>query len=217
MAIARKHNLAMIEDACQAHGASIHGKRVGSFGTGAFSLYATKNMMTGEGGMITTDDDQIADKSRLLRAHGMRVRYYHESLGYNFRLTDLQAAIGIPQLAKLDQFNEMRLANAMYFNANLKNVTTPKVEPGYKHVFHQYTIRIKNNRDEAIRKLTEAGVGTGIFYPVPVHQQKVYTDLGYHVSLPHSEQAAQQVLSLPVHPLLSQQDREQIVKAVNAL
>ncbi len=217
MTIARKHNLAMIEDACQAHGAAINGKKVGSFGTGCFSLYATKNMTTGEGGMLTTDDDQVADRARLLRAHGMRVRYYHESLGYNFRITDIQAAIGIAQLAKLEKFNEQRIANANYLTSHLENVVTPQVEPGYRHVFHQYTIHMKGDRDQAIRKLTDAGVGTGIFYPVPVHQQKVYADLGYRDSLPASEEAARQVLSLPVHPLVSQQDLAHIVDAVNAL
>lgn len=217
LSLARAHKLAMIEDACQAHGAALHGQRAGSFGTGCFSLYATKNMTTGEGGLITTDDDQIADRARLLRAHGMRVRYYHESLGYNFRMTDVQAAIGIPQLAKLEAFNEKRIANAQYLNAHLKNVVTPTIAPGYRHVFHQYTIRVKGDRDAALKKLTDAGVGTGVFYPVPVHQQKVYTDLGYRDSLPHSEAAAREVLSLPIHPLVSPADLDHIVQAVNAL
>lgn len=215
--IARKHNLAIIEDACQAHGAAQNGKRAGSFGTGCFSFYATKNMTTGEGGMITTDDDQIADRARLLRAHGMRVRYYHESLGYNFRLTDIQAAIGVAQLEKLDGFNESRSANAAYLNEHLESVSIPQIKRGYRHVFHQYTIRVKDNRDELQKKLEQAGIGTGVFYPVPVHQQPVYRNLGYREALPVSETVSQQVLSLPIHPALSRDDLALIAQKVNEL
>ncbi len=217
MAIAERHHLAMIEDACQAHGAAINGKRAGSWGTGCFSFYATKNMAMGEGGIITTNDDALADRARLLRAHGMRQRYYHESLGYNFRLTDIQAAIGLEQLKKLERYNERRIANAQYLTAHLEGVVTPQVKPGYRHVFHQYTIRVKGDREQVVAKLAQAGVGTGVFYPVPVHCQQVYREMGYRDRLPVSEAASREVLSLPVHPQVSDQDLAHIVQAVNEI
>ncbi len=220
--IARRHNLLIIEDAAQAHGAEIGGKRAGSWGTGCFSFYPTKNITTGEGGMVTTDDDCAADRARLARAHGMRVRYYHESLGYNFRMTNIHAAIGKAQLPKLEDFNGRRIANAAYLSAHLSadKVQVPQVRPGTRHVFHQYTVRVLPplDRDEARRKLAERGIGTEIYYPVPVHRQQLYLDLGYGgQSFPESERAAREVLSLPVHPGLTQQDLETILEAVNTL
>ncbi len=215
--IASQHGLAVIEDACQSHAAETMGKKAGSFGTGAFSFYATKNMTTGEGGMITTDDEAIAEQSRLLRQHGMRVRYYHDQLGYNFRMTDIQAAIGLAQIKKLDQFNAARIQNARFLTDNLCGVGLPKVPEGYTHVFHQYTIRVgSQRRDAMLAHLHEKGIGTGVFYPVPVHQQSFYRNkLGYDVSLPQAEKAASEVLSLPVHPGLSSGDLLAIVQAVN--
>lgn len=222
MDIAAKHNLAVIEDAAQAHGAEINGKKAGSWGTGCFSFYPTKNITTGEGGIITTNDDCIADRARMARAHGMRVRYYHESLGYNFRMTNVHAAIGNAQLPKLEAFNEKRIANAAYLSEQLPadKVQVPAVRPGTRHVFHQYTVRVLEplDRDEARKKLSEMGVGTEVYYPVPVHQQELYRDLGYgNQSFPESEKAAKQVLSLPIHPALTQEDLEKIVAAVKAL
>ena len=119
MDIAKRHNLIIIEDACQAHGAEFKGKKVGSFGTGCFSFYPTKNITSGEGGMVTTNDPDIADRVRLLRNHGMRQRYYHETMGFNFRMTDIHAAIGLAQLKKLDMFNDMRISNAHYLTAHM--------------------------------------------------------------------------------------------------
>ncbi len=218
MALAEAHDLVIIEDACQAHGAEYAGQRAGSFGSGCFSFYPTKNMTTGEGGMITTDDAEIAESCRVIRQHGMRRRYYHDELGYNFRMTDLHAAIGLAQLQKLEQLNAARIANAAYFSQHLKHVTTPTVPENYRHVFHQYTIRVGGGQRDALREhLQEHGVGTGIYYPVPIHQQTYYTqELGYDLSLPEAEKAADEVLSLPVHPALSQQDLETIVEAVNS-
>jgi perosamine synthetase len=221
-AIANKHGLSIIEDAAQAHGAAIDGKRAGSWGTGCFSFYPTKNITTGEGGMITTGDDCVADRSKLARSHGMRVRYFHESLGYNFRMTNIHAAIGMAQLPKLELFNERRIANAAYLSAHLPQdkVRVPKVRPGTRHVFHQYTVRVLPplDRDEARTRLAQMGVGTEVYYPVPVHRQQLYLDLGYGgQSFPESELAAAQVLSLPVHPGLSQQDLDTVIEAVNAL
>jgi dTDP-4-amino-4,6-dideoxygalactose transaminase len=220
--IAARHGLAIIEDAAQAHGAEENGKRMGSWGTGCFSFYPTKNITTGEGGMVTTSDDCIADRARLLRAHGMRVRYYHEMLGYNFRMTNIHAAIGLAQLPKLEAFNERRIANAAYLSEHLpkEKVKVPVVRLDTRHVFHQYTVRVLPplDRDKVREQLAARGVGTEVYYPVPVHRQQLYLDLGYgDQSFPESERAAREVVSLPVHPGLTQQDLETIVEAVEAL
>jgi perosamine synthetase len=222
MEIAEKHGLRVIEDAAQAHGASIDGRKVGTFGTGAFSFYPTKNITTAEGGIVTTDDDQVADQARLLRSHGMRKRYYHEMLGYNFRMTDVHAAIGVAQLPKLHDFTERRRANAAYLTAHLPGdkVRPPVVRPSYYHVYHQYTVRVLPplDRDDVRAQLAEAGVGSEVYYPVPVHRQQVYQDRGYgDLRFPVTEELTRQVLSLPVHPALSQADLESIVAAVEAL
>lgn len=217
MAIAEKHNLVVIEDACQAHGATYKGKKAGSIGTGTFSLYPTKNITSGEGGMITTNDDKINDACRVIRNHGMHVRYYHDELGFNFRMTDLHAAIGLTQIGKLEQFNAKRQENAAYLSANLKGVVTPTIPAECGHVFHQYTVRVPGGKRDGLRDfLKERGVGSEIYYPVPIHQQKYYVEgLGYNQTLPETELAAKEVLSLPVHPGLSQADLDCIVSAVN--
>jgi perosamine synthetase len=218
MAIAARHGLVVIEDAAQAHGASINGKKVGSFGTGCFSFYPTKNMTTAEGGMVTSDDDRVAERVRLLRNHGMERRYYHDFLGYNFRMTDVHAAIGLAQLAKLVVFNEKRIANARYLTERLMDVViTPQVQEGCRHVFHQYTIRVKGDRDRMVERLKEQGIGTGIYYPLPVHQQPIYQELGYTDRLPVAEAMSREVLSLPVHPALSQADLDRVVEVVSQL
>lgn len=217
MEIASKHGLIIVEDACQSHGATYKGKKAGAFGTGTFSLYPTKNITSAEGGMITTNNDALAENCRVIRQHGMRRRYYHDELGFNFRMTDVHAAIGLAQLQKLDTFNKKRQENAKYLSNHLKGVVTPVVPDGYEHVFHQYTIRVTNGkRDGLINHLQEKGIGCGVYYPVPIHQQTFYMkDLGYHQTLPEAERAAQEVLSLPVHPALSDDDLETIVNAVN--
>lgn len=212
MEIADKYNLIVIEDACQAHGACFDGKRVGSFGTGCFSFYPTKNMTTAEGGMVTTDDDLVAERLRLLRAHGMKVRYYHDVLGYNFRMTDVHAAIGVEQLKKLEGFNSKRREHAQYLNNGLKDVeglVLPSITDN--HVFHQYTIRVLNDREKLVRHLDSKGVGSMIYYPVPVHKQKVYA---LSESFPVTEKFCEQVLSLPVHPGLLNEELDSIIKSV---
>ena len=207
MEIAERRGLLVVEDACQAHGAEFKGRRVGSFGTGAFSLYPTKNITSGEGGIITTDDPQLTEQCRLIRQHGMRRRYYHSELGYNFRMTDLHAAIGIEQCKKLERFNAARIANARFYDAQLEGVRTPKADDDFRHVYHQYTIRVESAvRDDLIAHLNESGIGSGIYYPVPIHRQTYYTeDLSVDISLPHTESAGREVLSLPIHPALSEQ------------
>ena len=217
--VADRHGLTIVEDACQAVGATYGGRKAGSFGSGAFSLYATKNVMSGEGGMITTNDDALAERCRMLRNHGMKRRYYHDMLGYNFRTTDLHAAIGLAQMDRLDEFTEKRRANAAYLNANIKSLITPKVQGDYGHVWHQYTVRVDGGRDRdaAVKQLNDAGIGTGIFYPIPAHQQGYMRERVGEVSLPVAEQLAKEVISLPVHPRLSQADLDTIVTEVNKL
>lgn len=217
MSLAEKHGLAVIEDACQSHGATYKGKKVGSFGTGTFSLYPTKNITSGEGGMITTNDAALDEKCRVIRQHGMRVRYYHDELGFNFRMTDIHAAIGLAQLQKLEQFNAKRQVNAKFLSENLKGVVTPHVPEGCTHVFHQYTVRVPDGKRDALRAhLQEKGVGSEVYYPVPIHKQNFYVkELGYNQSLPETEKAATEVLSLPVHAGLTPSDLEVIVSAVN--
>jgi len=217
MEIAEQYGLAVIEDACQSHGAKYKGQTVGSFGTGAFSFYPTKNITSGEGGMITTNDDKIADECRVIRQHGMRRRYYHDQLGYNFRMTDIQAAIGLEQLKKLETFNHARQSNASYLSNHLTGVEVPFVPDGYEHVYHQYTVRVPSGKRDALRQhLQGSGVGSEVYYPVPVHQQTFYMhELGYKLTIPEAECASAEVLSLPVHPSLSQSDLDTIVNTVN--
>jgi len=215
MELAHRHGLVVIEDACQAHGASIKGRPVGSFGTGCFSFYPTKNITTAEGGIITTDDPELADRARLIRSHGQRQRYYHETIGYNFRMTEIQAAIGLVQLEKLEHFTTLRRQNAAYLSGRLRDVVLPYEAEGWRHVYHQYTIRVPDGRDRLAEHLRKRGIGTGVYYPVPVHQQAVYQGLGYRDSLPVAEKTCQEVLSLPVHPALAQGELQQIVEGVN--
>lgn len=216
--VARARGLAVIEDACQAHGAEYKGRKVGSFGTGCFSFYPTKNMTAGEGGMITTNDDGIAERCRLLRQHGMRRRYNHEALGFNFRLTDIQAAIGLIQLGKLDRFNAARRANARFLSQHLRGVDVPVVPEGMGHVFHQYTVRVPGGRrDRLLARLREAGIGADVYYPSLVYHQEPYRSAGYSDYLPAAEQAVGEVLSLPVHPGLTPEELGRIVEGVNRL
>jgi dTDP-4-amino-4,6-dideoxygalactose transaminase len=218
-AIADKYGLVIIEDACQAVMASYNGRLAGSFGTGAFSFYATKNMTCGEGGMVTTNDDAIADKCRLIRNHGTRQRYSHEMLGYNFLMTDVEAAIGLVQLQRLPEFCEKRARNAAYFSASIESVTVPQVKPGYRHVWHQYTVRVDDgrNRDAAVEQLRQAGITAGVYYPIPAHRQPHVQAIVGDVSLLVVERLADEVMSLPVHTHLTQADLDVIVTEVNKL
>ncbi|MBQ2831004.1 DegT/DnrJ/EryC1/StrS aminotransferase family protein [Methanobrevibacter sp.] len=217
--IAEKYGLAVIEDAAQAHGATCKGKPVGSMGDMAcFSFYPTKNMTTSEGGIITTNDEDLADNAKMFRAHGASIRYHHSEIGYNFRMTDISAAIGLAQLDKIDEFNDKRIANAAYLNEGLKDVDgviTPYCAEGSKHVYHQYTIRVeKGDRDDWVDIINECGVGTGIHYPIPLYNQPVYRKLGIEGDCPKAELAADNVISLPVHPSLTKEDLDLVIEAV---
>ena len=214
-AIAERHGLAVIEDAAQAHGAAIGDRRSGTWGAGTFSFYPTKNMTTGEGGMITTADAGLAERVRLLREHGMRVRYHHEIVGYNFRMTDLAAAIGLAQLPKLRSFNDRRRAIAARYDRELEGVIAPVARPGVTHVYHQYTIRVRD-RDSFADRLKERGVGSAIYYPIPVHRQKPFVALGFGSErYPVTERLTEQVLSIPVHPSLTDDEVATVIGAVN--
>jgi dTDP-4-amino-4,6-dideoxygalactose transaminase len=213
--LAKKHGIKVLEDAAQAHGSEYKGQKVGSLGDcAAFSFYATKNMVTGEGGMVTTDNEKLADKLRQLRNHGQSKTYEHECLGFNLRMTNINAAIGLEQLKKLEGFNRKRINNAEFLTRKLqKLVQTPHISPDVRHVFHQYTIKTEN-RDALLKNLNDNGVGARVYYPKPIHKQPYYKKLGYKDFLPVAEETAKKVLSLPVHPNLKKEDLENIVKTV---
>ncbi len=217
-AIADRHGLAVVEDACQAHGATLRGRRAGSWGHGAFSLYATKNMTTGEGGFVTTDDDRLADFVRLYRNQGMRQRYHHEILGFNFRLTDIGAAIGLVQFAKLDRNTAKRQAIAVRYDAAFADlgIKLPVTPADRTHVFHQYTIGVGPARDAIVADLAEQGIGVGIYYPIPVHRQPYVLERGIHADLPVTDAAAEGSLSLPIYPGLTPDEEATVIGAVRA-
>ena len=217
-AIADRHGLIVVEDACQAHGATFRGRKAGSFGHGAFSLYATKNMTTAEGGFITTNDDRLADWLRLYRNQGMRSRYQFEMLGYNFRLTDLAAAIGLAQFAKLERNTARRQAIAARYDEAFADlpIRLPITPDGRTHVFHQYTLDVGPARDAIIAELREAGVGADIYYPIPVHRQEYIMERGLHADLPVTDAAAARTLALPMFPGLTDEEQAQVIDAVRA-
>jgi len=215
-AIAEKHGLLLFEDAAQAHGASLDGRAVGTFGRFAmFSLYPTKNMTSGEGGMVTTDTAELARQVRLLRNQGMERQYENEVVGFNARMTDIHAAIGRVQLTKVDAWTARRRNNAAFLDAHLEGVVTPPVADGAVHVYHQYTIRVTDDRDGFVAALkNEHHVGSGVYYPIPNHRLPSLASYAPGLDLPETETAAREVVSLPVHPSLTDADLERIVTAV---
>jgi dTDP-4-amino-4,6-dideoxygalactose transaminase len=221
MPIAARHGLAVVEDAAQAHSASLNGTPVGAFGSaGCFSFYPTKNMHTLEGGMVTTADGEVARTLRLLRNQGMEQRYANEIVGANMRMTDVAAAIGRVQLTQLAGWTEQRRAHAAFLDANLAHVGLPPVAEGARHVYHQSTVRVAEGDRDAFRAaLDQRGVGSGVYYPTPIHRLRPYWEpdqkQGRTWDLPETERAAAEVLSLPVHPSLSPRDLDRIAEAVN--
>lgn len=222
-ALATDAGLAVVEDAAQAHGATFGGYPVGSFGVGCFSFYATKNVAAGEGGIVTTSDPVLADRLRLLRNHGMRRRYEYELRGNNYRLTEMQAALALPQLDRLPGSTECRRRNAVQLSeglAGLAGVVTPTVAADRDHVFHQYTIRItadaRRERDSVAASLGEQGIDTGIYYPRLVHDYDCYRKSPGVVAsdTPVAARAAGEVLSLPVHSGVTTSEIDRIVEAV---
>lgn len=221
-AIAKEHGLAIYEDAAQAHGASWQGRPVGTIGDFAmFSLYPTKNMTSGEGGMVTCANDTIARNVRVLRNQGMEKQYENEVIGFNTRMTDIHAAIGRVQLTKVDSWTAQRQRNAAVLNeglAGIAGVQTPGVADGAVHVYHQYTVRLDPAERDRIRQALqeEHGVGSGVYYPIPNHRLPSLAKFAPGLDLPETERAAREVLSLPVHPSLSTGDLERIIAAVDA-
>lgn len=218
-AIADQHGIALYEDAAQAHGAALDGRPVGTFGLFAmFSLYPTKNMTSGEGGMIVSADASVIRSSRLLRNQGMDRQYENEIVGFNARMSDIHAAIGRVQLRRVAAWNAARRRNAAYFDANLRGVVVPPVAPGAEHVYHQYTIRVPDDRDGFVAALKEEhGVGSGVYYPVPSHRLPSLARFAPSDELSQTDRATREVVSLPVHPSLSADDLERIVAAVDAV
>ena len=213
--------IAFIEDAAQAHGATYHGKPVGGLGTaGCFSFYPTKNMTAGEGGMVTLDDEKLAGRIRMFINHGQKEKYLHTCLGYNFRMTDISAAIGREQLKKLDGFNRRRREIASYYDAHLcrEGIVTPAVAAGMTHVYHQYVIRVTGEfpltRDELASYLKDKGIGTAVHYPIPLHRQPAFSGYAVNARCPVADGLAGTVISLPVHPLISDQERAYICTTI---
>jgi len=220
--ICRRKNLVLIEDAAQAHGAVLNGKTVGSFGDLAcFSFYATKNMITGEGGMVTTGDNALADRLRLVINHGQSEKYLHTCLGYNYRMTDISAAIGLSQLARIGDFNEHRRKNAAFLSSHIraKGLVTPAVFPGTIPVFHQYVVRVTQDfpmsRAAFMDYLKENNIGSAIHYPVPLHRQPVFNLENMPDPCPVSTRLAGEVMSLPVHPSLTEEQLAYICETIN--
>jgi dTDP-4-amino-4,6-dideoxygalactose transaminase len=218
MEIAKEHHLKVIEDCAQSFGAEYRGKKTGSFGNmGCFSFFPSKNLgCYGDGGMIITDDQNLADRLQSLRNHGSRVRYYHDEIGYNSRLDEIQAAILNVKFKRIDAYNESRKKNAALYNRYLDapSIQTPVESGDGKHVYHQYTIRLKD-RDAVKKRLDEAKMSSMIYYPVPLHLQMAYKSLGMGTgSLPVSEQAAREVLSLPMYPELTADQIKTVAEAV---
>ena len=216
--LAEKYDLYIIEDACQAIGAEYKGRRAGSIGdTGCFSFFPTKNLGAfGDGGLITTNDEKLYEKIKLLRVHGSRKKYYHELIGHNSRLDEIQAAILRVKLKYLDNWIERRIEIAKIYSEGLKDldVIVPEVKPYLRHVYHQYVIRTKH-RDELQEYLSNKGIGTAIYYPLPLHLQECYKDLGYREGdLPEAEKASKEVIALPMWPELTNEEVNYIVESI---
>lgn len=219
-ALAREYNVILIEDCAQAHGAAYKGKRAGSFGKASiFSFYPTKNMTTSEGGIVLSDDEKVCEQVSLLRNHGMPSEYEHTLLGYNFRMTNIAAAIGLGQLEKLDDFIARRRSNAHFLDEHLGKLPGIKIphipSSDYYHVYNQYTIRALHDREGLMRTLKENGIGHKIFYPALIPHQPLYKERGIdRGEYPVAAKIAKEVLSIPVHPALKEEDLKRIVETI---
>ncbi len=218
MAIAGKHRLQVIEDCAQSFGADIRGKKTGSFGAaGCFSFYPSKNLGAfGDGGLVTLRDAGLGDRIRILRNHGSRGAYQHQSIGFNSRLDELQAGILLVKFRRIDAFNSMRRENAALYNAALADrIRKPIERKGVKHVYHQYTIR-SAKRETIKNRLNEAGISSVVYYPIPLHLQEALRFLGYkNGDFPAAEEAAEKVLSLPMYPELEKKTIREIAEIIN--
>lgn len=220
-AIAEKHDLAIIEDAAQAHGAMWDSQPVGSFGTGSFSFYTTKNVGCGEGGVVTTNDPSIAKAIQLLRNQGMKERYKYERVGWNFRLTDLQAAVAIPQMEMLSESNKKRNETAQQYNeafSSIDSLVIPTIREEAYSVWHQYSLRIQDSsvRDQFVENIQKSGVGAGVYYPSPVYEYEPYQN-NERVRVESSEitkNVCKSIFSIPVHHYLSDGDVQRVIEVV---
>lgn len=218
--ICDSNHIYLIEDCAQAHGAKYNGKRVGGSGiSSCFSFYPTKNMTTGEGGMITTNDSELAAHLRRIINHGQTSKYLHTELGYNYRMTNIQGAIGKVQLQYLEEMNSTRKSNAQYLSDHLKmeGLSTPSCSSYANHVYHQYVVRLGEDfpmqRDDLIAFFRDKNIGTAIHYPLPIHSQPLYRMISDSCNNPISDELSQTVLSLPVHPKVSREDCGHICSA----
>lgn len=219
-------NIRILEDASQSHFSMQNAKMAGSYDVGTFSLYATKNITSGEGGIVTTNDDSVAAKIKLLRNQGMKERYVYEAIGHNYRLTDLQAAIVLPQLERYEETVRARAYNANYYSSSLKGLPgliLPREILGRRHVWHQYTLRVTGdapiNRSELAVKLSEAGIASGIYYPKLISEYPIYRD---HPDVeitptPMAKKIASEVISIPVHGALSPNEIEYIAETITKI
>ncbi len=218
MEIARKHNLKVIEDAAQAHGAELNGKRAGAWGDAAcFSFYPGKNLGAyGDGGAVCTNDEELANKVAKLRDHGRTSKYSHDEIGYGERLDGLQAAILGAKLPHLDDWNAARRSHADYYNEALKGIEgieTPQAMAGARHIYHIYCIRVQGDRDAILKELNAREIGAGIHYPIPVHLQPALAFRGWSVGdFPEAERAANTIISLPMYPELDIEQQNRIVE-----
>ncbi|MCK5124883.1 MAG: DegT/DnrJ/EryC1/StrS family aminotransferase [candidate division Zixibacteria bacterium] len=220
VAIATRHNIKVVEDAAQAIGTEYKGKKAGSLGdAGCFSFFPTKNLgCGGDGGMVVTNNDELADMVRMLRVHGGKFEYLHEVIGYNSRLDTLQAAILLAKLPYLTQWTDGRRTNAAYYDKALSGLPlkTPVVSKDARHIYHQYTIAIEK-RDDFIEHLKANNISSKVYYPVPFHLQKCFSDLGYHLGdIPNCEQASNTVVSLPVFGEMTEAERTEVVEVIKS-
>lgn len=220
MEIAEEYNLAVIEDAAQAIGEEYYGKKVGSIAMGCFSFFPSKNLGGyGDGGLVATNDDNLADKIRTLRMHGAKPKYYHHVIGYNSRLDTIQAAILGVKLNHLEEWTTKRRENARFYSTALSNIDeleTPQIAEGRRHIFNQYTIRVKKGMRDKLKEFLEGqGISTAIYYPLPLHLQPCFSFLGYKKGdFPAAEKASEEVLSVPVYPELKKEEREYVVDKI---
>ena len=221
--VGKRNNIPIIEDAAQAIGAEDAGRRAGSMGRiGCFSFYPTKNLGgAGDGGLLTTNDQALAERLKILRVHGSAIEYRHSEVGINSRLDELQAAVLRVKLSRLDGWSARRGANARRYDEMLRaqqlpfELETPRVRDNVRHIFHQYVVRVPDRRDALVKHLADHGVGTGVYYPIPLHLQECFADLGYlEGEFPEAERAARETMALPVYPELTEWQQQYVVETL---